>query len=152
MKKIALVISFMLIGFTMMAMTPNKPYVISNGEVFFCDKLVEQYNGFKLKFDNKETVKMSLADVSEFYNNGKYYQRYTIEEEGISNMFMEVVASKGNLRLVKYSFYEPTMLSLDSNEVIPGGEFSTLYLFDKDNFLIEVYDDIAENIMQYFSE
>lgn len=152
MKKIALFTALVLMGLSLMANTPNKPYVISNGEVYFCDKLVEGFSGFKLKFDNKETIKMSMADVSEFYNNGKYYQRYTIEEEGIDNMFMEVVAVKGNLKVVKYNFYEPAMVSLDNTEVIPGGEFSALYLFDKDNFLIEVYDEIAENIMLYFSE
>lgn len=152
MKKVTLIIGLLFASFAMMAGTPTKPYVIVDGKIQFCDKLVEQTSGFKLKFSDKESMKLSLNEVDEFYNNGKYFQRFSIDEEGIDNEFMEVVAVKGNLRLVKYSYYEPTMMDIESSAVVPGGEFSTLYLFDKDNFLIEVYDEIADNIQIYFSE
>lgn len=152
MKKATLIIGLLFASFAMMAGTPTKPYVIVDGKIQFCDKLVEQTSGFKLKFSDKESMKLSLNEVDEFYNNGKYFQRFSIDEEGIDNEFMEVVAVKGNLRLVKYSYYEPTMMDIESSAVVPGGEFSTLYLFDKDNFLIEVYDEIADNIQIYFSE
>jgi len=152
MKKVIVVISLIISALSLLAMTPNKPYVITNGEILFCDNLVEGFSGFKLKFDNKETIKLDLSQVDEFYNNGKYYQRFTIEEEGIDNNFMQIVAVKGNLKLVKLTSYKSIMMDQRNNTIIPGGEFSSFYVFDRDNFLIEVYDEIAENIQLYFSE
>lgn len=149
MKKILFIL--LITGFSITALANNpRPYIKSGDKKIYCEKIIDGL--FKMKAflpgDNNPTV-FQYENVDAYYNDGKLYQKITIEEKEINEAFMEVKERRGSLSLVCYEDYSDLRISTDLTVKMPR---KRLFLFDNAVFLCEVSQQVAEELCEYFSE
>jgi hypothetical protein len=149
MKKFLLIL--LITGFSITALANKpRPYIKSGNKKIYCEKIIDGVLKMKayLPGDITPTI-FQYSMVDAYFNNGKLYQKVSIQEENINEAFMEVKEKRGSLSLVCYEDYSDMHLSTDLTVKMPR---KRLFLFDNSVFLCEVSQDVAEELCAYFSE
>lgn len=137
MNKLILTISALMIATVSMAANLESTYFVKNtGELTNCKKIVFLTNDIKVVYDNGAEVFIPKKDVKAIRLNEVYYEKlhvYVNNEKTDKEEFMQFVATRGGLKLFKYS------AELTDNK---GSKGFNVNGFTKDNYVVYKGDQL----------
>ena len=144
-----------LIGTSVSAITMESNYYIStSGQLTHCKRIAFKNNEIKVVLQNGEKLLLPVAQIKTIKANGKIYDKlpvYKNDKPTDKEAFMELVITKGGLKLYKYS----TDIDSDNNRefgfnVSDDYKMENYVVFKDGQFKTEVNDSNYPAIFTYF--
>lgn len=153
MNKLILTISALMIATVTMAANLESTYFVKNtGELTNCKKIFFRANDIKVVYENGTAVFIPKNEVKAIRLNEVYYEKlpvYQNNERTNKEEFMQFVATRGGLRLFKYS---EDLANARSSKGFNVNGFTTEHyvVYKGDQLWVEVTDQNYPTLFDFF--
>jgi hypothetical protein len=153
MKKLMLFLAVAVISLTSFAKGYSGDfYMVSSGEKLYCKKIQMGKETTQATLENGEKIVVATSEIKMYQLNGKIYEKMPLYVNNVNSnkeIFMEFVATRGGLKLYKYSKYEEG-LDKETGAYEGTSKDEHYCVFRGNQYWVLVTDKNYQNLFNFF--